>query len=86
MTNANPIPVEVDVYLDPVEQGYTAALDANDEAHEVELDAMYGSGTADYNKLKNKPRIEGVELTGDKSFEDLGATALTNEELEALLK
>lgn len=86
MTNANPIPVEVDIYLDPIEQGYTAALDANDEAREVELDAMYGSGTADYNKLKNKPRIEGVELTGDKSFEDLGATALTNEELEALLR
>lgn len=86
MTNANPIPVEVDVYLDPVEQGYNATLDANDEARDINLDAMYVSGTADYNKLKNKPCINSVELTGNKSFEDLGATALTNEELEALLK
>lgn len=26
----------------------------------------------DYNILENKPKINGVELTGDKSFDDLG--------------
>lgn len=30
------------------------------------------SGTRDYEKLRNKPQINGVELIGDKSLEDLG--------------
>ena len=29
-------------------------------------------GTDDYNELKNKPSINGVELQGNKSFEDFG--------------
>lgn len=44
------------------------------------------SGTSDYEKLKNKPRLNGVELVGDKSFEDVGLVALSNSELEKLLK
>lgn len=85
MTNPNPIPVEVDIYIDPIERGYNVALDANDETRELELDAMYGSGTADYNRLRNKPQINNTELTGNKSFDDLGLSSLTNEEIEALL-
>lgn len=42
-------------------------------------------GTKDYEKLKNKPSIESVELIGDKSFEDLGLRPLTNLEIDALL-
>lgn len=42
-------------------------------------------GTMDYERLSNKPMIEGVELEGDKTFEDLNLHTLTNEELEALL-
>lgn len=33
-----------------------------------------GGGTNDYNKLINKPRINGDELIGDASTEDLGIT------------
>lgn len=44
------------------------------------------AGTSDYEKLKNKPRLNGVELIGDKSFEDVGLVALSNSELEKLLK
>ena len=44
------------------------------------------SGTSDYEKLKNKPRLNGMELVGDKSFEDVGLVALSNSELEKLLK
>lgn len=29
-------------------------------------------GTKDYNKLRNKPEINGIELIGDMSLEDLG--------------
>lgn len=38
-------------------------------------------GTKDYNKLSNKPKINGVELIGDRSFEDLGEENLTNIEI-----
>ena len=39
----------------------------------------------DYNDLRNKPSIEGVELIGDKSFEELNLQRLTNTELENML-
>ena len=39
----------------------------------------------DYNRLANKPSIEGVTLVDDKSFEDLGALSLTNLEIENLI-
>lgn len=32
-------------------------------------------GSSDYSDLENKPKINGVELAGDKSLEDLGITA-----------
>lgn len=31
-----------------------------------------GGGTNDYNQLTNKPSINGVELVGDMSSQDLG--------------
>ena len=39
----------------------------------------------DYNTLKNQPSIEGVTLIDDKTFEDLGATSLSNLEIENLI-
>lgn len=42
--------------------------------------------SSDYNVLSNRPKIETVTLEGDKSFEDLGLSSLTNTELEAMLK
>lgn len=41
--------------------------------------------TSDYENLRNRPRIEGVELIGDKSFEELNLQRLTNTELENML-
>ena len=43
-----------------------------------------GSVTA-YLSLTDKPRIEGILLQGDKSFEDLNLESLTNSELERML-
>lgn len=40
----------------------------------------------DYEKLHNKPKINGVELVQDKSFEELGDHALTNFEILELMK
>jgi hypothetical protein len=35
----------------------------------------------DYNKLINKPQIEGNTLEGDKTFDELGMTPLSSQEL-----
>lgn len=40
----------------------------------------------DYEKLHNKPKINGVELISDKSFEELGDHVLTNFEILELMK
>ena len=40
----------------------------------------------DYEKLKNKPSINGVELVQNKSFEELGDHILTNFEILELMK
>lgn len=42
------------------------------------------TGSTDYNDLTNKPKINTVELKGDKSFEDLGLQRITNREIEAM--
>lgn len=39
----------------------------------------------DYELLGNLPRIDGVKLIGNKTFEDLGLSALTSAEVEAAL-
>lgn len=40
----------------------------------------------DYEKFHNKPKINGVELINNKSFEDLGDSVLTNFEILELMK
>lgn len=42
-------------------------------------------GTTDYNDLNNKPQINSVELMGNKSFDDLGMSALSNMEIYNIL-
>lgn len=44
-----------------------------------------GRGTGDYEKLKNKPKIEGVELIGDLTLAQLHHPRITNLELEEML-
>ena len=39
-------------------------------------------GTTNYNDLINKPQIEGVELSGDKTFPNLNLKVLTNSEIQ----
>ncbi|MCB5881008.1 hypothetical protein LIR45_01215 [Lachnospiraceae bacterium EP-SM-12S-S03] len=49
-------------------------LGTDDEGNVVEKEGPTdgGSGTTDYNDLENKPRINGNELSGDKTLEELG--------------
>lgn len=59
---------------------------------ELEVDEVYEGGgggtpsqTNDYEKLKNKPSINEVELSGDKSFEELGISPLSNLEIMQII-
>lgn len=45
----------------------------------------YVKNTTDYEILEKKPRIEGVELIGDKSFSDLGELTITNSEIKDII-
>lgn len=40
----------------------------------------------DYEKLINRPSINGVELIKDKSFEELGVSPMTNSEILEIIK
>lgn len=39
----------------------------------------------DYLKLKNKPKIEGVTVEGDKTFEEYTLSHISNQRLEQIL-
>lgn len=44
------------------------------------------NNTSDYNLLNNKPQIESVELQGNKTFNDLGLSKITNMMIEQIIK
>ena len=76
MNNTN-IPVQVEVAIEGNLHEYEIGI-----AENIEM----SGGTNDYEKLKNKPAINGVELIKNKSFDDLGMSSITNQQLEDLLK
>ena len=43
-----------------------------------------GGGTSDYNAMTNKPQINGVELSGNKTSDDLGISGMTAEQEQQL--
>lgn len=49
-------------------------------------EVMEGAGgTTDYEKLNNKPSINDVELSGDKSLGDLGISPLSDSEIMEII-
>lgn len=75
--NKTNIPVQVELELESNTHEYTLGVEEN---------IGLTGGTNNYEKLKNKPAINGVELIQNKSFEDLGMSIITNQELEDMLK
>ena len=65
---------EMDKKLDKSGHIPNKYLGTDSEGNVVEREgpAGGGSGTTDYNDLENKPRINGTELSGDKTLEELG--------------
>lgn len=45
----------------------------------------YIAGTYNYEELDNKPKIESVELVGDKTFEQLGLEPMDADDLLEIL-
>ena len=75
--NKTNIPVQVALELESNTHEYTLGVEEN---------IAITGGTNDYEKLKNKPSINGVELVKNKSFSDLGMDIISNHELEDMLK
>jgi len=56
------------------------------EPLETDLDAAQRAlGTGDYQALKNRPRIEGNLLEGDRTFYQLGLLDITDAEIDEIL-
>ncbi len=77
------IPVSVDVYTDEL----VVDIDISDGAMiDIDVDPGIIAYTSNnYNDLDNKPRINGVTLTGDKSFPDLDLHTISTMELLNIL-
>ena len=71
-----------------IEINTDSSIDTDIQTSDGEIDTdieLSASGTNDYNDLINKPSIEGVELVGDKTLEELGVEALTPQEIDAII-
>ena len=70
-----------------LEEETIPALDMDSqEPLETDLDAAQRTlGTGDYQALKNRPRIEGNLLEGDKTFYQLGLLDITDAEIDEIL-
>lgn len=78
-TNLNTLVIN---YL--TDEQYQEAVDAGT----IDANALYltpnsgGSGVSSYNDLTDKPSIEGVTLSGNKTFPQLNLDVLSNTEIE----
>lgn len=68
-----------------VDRAEDAAQRAEDAADRAEHAGGGGEPTGNYNNLYNKPRIEGVELEGNKRFEDLGLTGISEQDIDDII-
>lgn len=65
--------------------GTTTTIDQDGTIHAVGGGGG-GSGTSDYNALSNKPQINSIEISGNKSLEDLGIASIesVNEKIDKM--
>lgn len=50
-----------------------------------QLPYIGGAGAIDYETLPNKPRIEDIELRGNKTLQELGVDTLSVQDIEKIL-
>lgn len=70
-------------YIPTANSQQTQKISYTDLVDQIEED-IGGGGTDDYDELTNKPSIEGVTLEGNKTFDQLNLTGITNSEIEDL--
>lgn len=76
--------IDIDIEIDN-ESSIDTDIQTSDGEIETDIE-LSTNGTNDYNDLANKPQINGVELTGNKTPEDLDILPLTNAEIDELLR
>lgn len=64
--------MKIKVIETPNTQNINVVSESLDAKIAVKSEYIGGTVTSDYNALENKPLINGVELQGDKSLQDLG--------------
>lgn len=47
---------------------------------------IYRTGATDYEELDNKPQINDITLIGNKTFDDLGLSRISADELLTMLR
>ena len=75
--------IDIDVEIE-TEENIDLDVDIHDEQIETDIE-LETNGTNDYNDLVNKPSINGVELVGDKTTEELDILPLTNAEIDEFM-
>lgn len=75
--------IDIDVEIE-TEENIDLDVDIHDEQIETDIE-LETNGTNDYNDLINKPSINGVELVGDKTTEELDILPLTNAEIDEFM-
>lgn len=71
-----------------IEINTDSSIDTDIQTSDGEIDTdieLSTNGTNDYNDLVNKPSINGVELVGDKTAEELDILPLTNAEIDEFM-
>ena len=76
--------IDIDIEIDN-ESSIDTDIQTSDGEIDTDIEISTTGGTNDYNDLANKPSIEGVELIGDKTLEELGVEALTPQEIDAII-
>lgn len=63
-------------------------LEVNEEKETIDLslEKIYIMREYDYEKLIKKPRINDVELIGNKTLEDLGIEECTNQDIDDMFE
>ena len=75
--------IDIDIELDN-ESNIDTDIQTSDGEIDTDIE-LSTNGTNDYNDLVNKPSINGVELVGDKTTEELDILPLTNAEIDEFM-
>jgi len=71
--------------LHSTEQGLNAKISTSKQKLNTKLSTSGGDISINYERLRNKPQIESVELIGNKTLEELGIINIPADELARIL-